>query len=151
MYLLDVTQIDPIKNGLLFERFLNPSRFNFPDIDTDIQSRTLRKGVSGKDVLIESLSKDLFPFTGQIVNEMRASTINLFKQLAKSFGIEFKDVNRVTTDTEISKDHLARESYDGWLPEQLSKLKINWDYKWEEFEKYVDFCYKYGGKLRSGR
>lgn len=32
---LGITHIDPIKNDLLFERFLNPSRITMPDIDTD--------------------------------------------------------------------------------------------------------------------
>ena len=34
-YLLNITTIDPIKYDLLFERFLNPSRINYPDFDID--------------------------------------------------------------------------------------------------------------------
>ena len=34
-YCLGITQIDPIKYDLLFERFLNPDRISLPDIDTD--------------------------------------------------------------------------------------------------------------------
>ncbi|MGI8316804.1 DNA polymerase III subunit alpha [Halobacillus mangrovi] len=34
-YLLDITQVDPIAYGLLFERFLNPERITMPDIDID--------------------------------------------------------------------------------------------------------------------
>lgn len=34
-YCLRITNIDPIKYGLLFERFLNPSRISMPDIDID--------------------------------------------------------------------------------------------------------------------
>lgn len=34
-YLLGITNIDPLLNGLLFERFLNPSRVSLPDIDID--------------------------------------------------------------------------------------------------------------------
>lgn len=34
-YSLDITEIDPIKYGLLFERFLNPERVSMPDIDID--------------------------------------------------------------------------------------------------------------------
>lgn len=36
-YLLGITQLDPIKHGLLFERFLNPDRADLPDIDVDFQ------------------------------------------------------------------------------------------------------------------
>ena len=38
-YLLNITNIDPIKNNLLFERFLNPSRVSMPDIDLDFTDR----------------------------------------------------------------------------------------------------------------
>ena len=34
-YCLDITALDPIKYGLLFERFLNPERISMPDIDVD--------------------------------------------------------------------------------------------------------------------
>ena len=34
-YLLNITNVDPLKYNLLFERFLNPSRVSFPDIDLD--------------------------------------------------------------------------------------------------------------------
>ena len=36
-YLLGITQVDPIKYGLLFARFINEERNDFPDIDTDFQ------------------------------------------------------------------------------------------------------------------
>ncbi len=36
-YLLGITEIDPLKYGLLFERFLNPERKSMPDIDVDFQ------------------------------------------------------------------------------------------------------------------
>lgn len=34
-YLTDITTLDPLKHGLLFERFLNPERTELPDVDTD--------------------------------------------------------------------------------------------------------------------
>ena len=34
-YCLGITEIDPLKYGLIFERFLNPERISMPDIDTD--------------------------------------------------------------------------------------------------------------------
>ena len=38
-YALAITEIDPMKYGLLFERFLNPERVSMPDIDTDIPDK----------------------------------------------------------------------------------------------------------------
>ncbi|MFM9043843.1 MAG: DNA polymerase III subunit alpha, partial [bacterium] len=38
-YVLEITDLDPIENGLLFERFLNPGRKSMPDIDIDFSVR----------------------------------------------------------------------------------------------------------------
>ena len=42
-YLLGITALDPLKYGLLFERFLNPERISMPDIDSDISNTTRDK------------------------------------------------------------------------------------------------------------
>ena len=38
-YCLNITDLDPLANGLLFERFLNPARKSMPDIDIDFSVR----------------------------------------------------------------------------------------------------------------
>lgn len=38
-YVLGITDIDPIRWGLLFERFLNPDRISMPDIDIDVEKK----------------------------------------------------------------------------------------------------------------
>lgn len=45
-YLVGITELDPISNGLLFERFLNSERISLPDIDVDFQK-------SRRDEIIE--------------------------------------------------------------------------------------------------
>lgn len=40
-YCLGITDVDPLKYGLLFERFLNPDRIQLPDIDTDFDAAGL--------------------------------------------------------------------------------------------------------------
>lgn len=37
-FLIGVTDVDPIRFGLIFERFLNPDRLDYPDVDTDFMS-----------------------------------------------------------------------------------------------------------------
>ncbi|HIE16451.1 MAG TPA: DNA polymerase III subunit alpha, partial [Bacteroidales bacterium] len=49
-YVLEITQIDPIKYGLLFERFLNPERISLPDIDIDFDE-------DGRDKVLSWVSK----------------------------------------------------------------------------------------------
>lgn len=45
-FLLGITNIDPVKNNLLFERFLNPERVSMPDIDSDISADTRQKVIN---------------------------------------------------------------------------------------------------------
>src|SRR6185295_18157100 len=42
-YALEITHIDPIRNGLLFERFLNPDRRTMPDLDIDFSDEGREK------------------------------------------------------------------------------------------------------------
>lgn len=38
LYLLGITSVDPIEYGLMFERFINPSRADYPDVDVDFEA-----------------------------------------------------------------------------------------------------------------
>lgn len=49
-YTLGITQLCPLENGLLFERFLNPDRKSMPDIDMDFAQKP---GIGGREELIE--------------------------------------------------------------------------------------------------
>jgi DNA polymerase-3 subunit alpha len=49
-YLTRTTEVDPIKYGLIFERFINPERDSFPDIDQDFQDN---RRLEVKDYIIE--------------------------------------------------------------------------------------------------
>ena len=55
-YVLGITDVDPIKYGLLFERFLSPDREGLPDIDTDVENRDqllsiLREKFGGENII----------------------------------------------------------------------------------------------------
>ena len=54
-FALGITSIDPIKNGLLFERFLNPERVSMPDIDSDLSKSDFKYGV--RDIVIDYVCK----------------------------------------------------------------------------------------------
>ena len=49
-YCIGITDMDPIRFNLLFERFLNPERVSWPDIDTDIE-------YSGRAKVIDYITK----------------------------------------------------------------------------------------------
>ena len=54
-YCLEITNIDPIKNNLLFERFLNPERVSMPDIDVDFCFERRQEVI---DYVVEKYGKD---------------------------------------------------------------------------------------------
>lgn len=54
-YCIGITNIDPIKYDLLFERFLNPERISMPDIDTDFDDEGRQKVI---DYVIEKYGKN---------------------------------------------------------------------------------------------
>ena len=54
-YSLGITDIDPLKYDLLFERFLNPERVTMPDIDTDFPDNRRGKVI---DYVIEKYGKN---------------------------------------------------------------------------------------------
>ncbi|WP_323016357.1 DNA polymerase III subunit alpha [Castellaniella sp.] len=45
-YLLGITDVDPIRFGLLFERFINPDRLDLPDVDMDFMSSRRQEAVA---------------------------------------------------------------------------------------------------------
>ncbi|MFI5134144.1 MAG: DNA polymerase III subunit alpha, partial [Chitinophagales bacterium] len=54
-YCIGITNIDPIKYNLLFERFLNPDRKSMPDIDTDFDDEGRQKVI---DYVVEKYGKE---------------------------------------------------------------------------------------------
>jgi DNA polymerase-3 subunit alpha len=90
-YSLKITEIDPIKNGLLFERFLNPERVNPPDIDVDFC-------MNGRDKVIEYV-------TQKYGKDKVAQIITFGKMLAK--GV-IRDVGRALDMPYSEVDKIAK-------------------------------------------
>ena len=57
-YSIGITNIDPIKYNLLFERFLNPDRKSMPDIDTDFDDEGRQKVL---DYVVKNTAKTRWP------------------------------------------------------------------------------------------
>ncbi len=90
-YALRITELDPLKYDLLFERFLNPDRISMPDIDTDIQD-------TRRDEVIEYCTRKY--------GEARVSNIATFgKMMAKN---AVRDVARVLEVPYADADRLAK-------------------------------------------
>jgi len=90
-YALNITDLDPLKYGLLFERFLNPDRISMPDIDVDIQD-------TRRDEVIE--------YCAEKYGRDHVSNIATF---GKMFGrMAVRDVARVLEVPYAESDRLAK-------------------------------------------
>lgn len=88
-YLLNITQLDPIKYGLLFSRFLQKNAKDYPDIDFDTSDPMVLK-----QMLIEEWGQDsVVPISNWNTLQLRS----LIKDLSKLHGIPFQEVNQVTS------------------------------------------------------
>jgi DNA polymerase-3 subunit alpha len=86
-YALRITDIDPIKHGLLFFRFINPDRNDFPDIDTDIQD-SRREEV--KDYLVRQ-----YRHVASIATFLSFKDKGVVRDVARVLNIPLTDVNKV--------------------------------------------------------
>jgi DNA polymerase-3 subunit alpha len=86
---LEITDLDPIKHGLLFERFLNPERISMPDIDTDISDK------QRDEVIAYIVGKYGSDHVSQIVTFGRMMSKQAVKDVGRAMGMSYGDVDRV--------------------------------------------------------
>ncbi len=122
-FLTGITSLDPIKNGLLFERFLNPERVSMPDIDSDLSKAEYEYGV--RDLAIEYVKKK-YGAAG-ICGITTPST------LAARAAIE--NVARAAGWEAASKKNLVIDEYDEEDSEETKKAPKN-DEESEKIRKY---------------
>jgi DNA polymerase-3 subunit alpha len=97
-YALGITDVDPIKYDLLFFRFINPERNDFPDIDTDFEDRR-RKEV--KDYL-----KKKFKHVASISTFTYFKDKGVVRDAARVFMIPLNDVNKALKSVDTFEDFL---------------------------------------------
>jgi DNA polymerase-3 subunit alpha len=119
-YALGITDVDPIKYDLLFFRFINPERNDFPDIDTDFEDRR-RKEV--KDYL-----KKKFKHVASISTYTYFKDKGVVRDAARVFMVPLSDVNRAMKSIDTFEDFIEspntkefRTKYPEvvWLAERL--------------------------------
>ena len=88
-YALRITDIDPIRFGLLFERFLNPDRVSMPDIDVDFcQDRR-------EEVIAHTRKKYGERLVSQIITYGKLQAKAALKDVARAVGLEFSASDRI--------------------------------------------------------
>jgi len=119
-YALGITDVDPIKYDLLFFRFINPERNDFPDIDTDFEDRR-RKEV--KDYL-----KKKFKHVASISTFTYFKDKGVIRDAARVFMVPLNDVNKALKSVDTFEDFVDspntkefRSKYPEvtWLAERL--------------------------------
>jgi DNA polymerase-3 subunit alpha len=126
-YLLGITQIDPLKHGLFFERFLNPDRIDLPDIDVDFQDDRR------DEVFAYIRNKYGVEHTANINTYGTLSVKSAFRDVSRVFGVNAMQVNL------LSKLIEDEESFD--KVSELVKFK-------NEHPKIVEQVKKLDGVIR---
>lgn len=87
-YTIEITDIDPIKYGLIFQRFLNPERVSMPDTDTDVYDRA-----SVINYLVERYGEDR---VCQIINFSFITPVVALKDVGKVLGFPYKEMDKLS-------------------------------------------------------
>ena len=139
-YALRITELDPLKYDLLFERFLNPDRISMPDIDTDIQD-------TRRDEVIEYCTKKY--------GEARVTNICTFGKMMGKTAV--RDVARVLEVPYAEADRIAKLVPDPVMGHHVPLKKaieevpdLRQEYETNPTAKEViDFAQKLEGTIRS--
>lgn len=105
-FALDITQIDPIKYNLIFERFLNPERVSMPDIDIDFDY-VLRDRVV--EYVNELYGKD---HVSQIVTFGRMQARNAIRDVGRVLDISYAKVDKIAKMIPITIGMTIDKAFD---------------------------------------
>jgi DNA polymerase III subunit alpha len=128
VYLLGITELDPIRYGLFFERYLNPERIAPPDIDFDVEQGYRQEVMAyikhkyGSDNVI------------QIGTIGRMGIKDTIKRIGKSLDIDFKTTAKLTSEIHVDDGTRTQDMNDveEQHPGVMEKMKVLnpdwWDY-----------------------
>src|SRR5438477_10058722 len=88
-YLLEISNVDPIRYNLLFERFLNPERVNPPDIDIDFADDRRADGI---DYVRQKYGRDC---VAQIITFGTMGAKSVVRDVARAMGLNYGDGDRL--------------------------------------------------------
>ena len=123
-YCLGITNIDPIKDDLLFERFLNPERVSMPDIDVDFEPERRQEVIDyvydeyGKDKVVQIVTfgtmaaKGVIRDVGRVLDLPYTYVSNIAKMVPKELNI--------TLDMSLEMNPDFKALYDS--DEQVHKM-----------------------------
>lgn len=134
-YVLDITTLDPLEHGLLFERFLNPERISMPDIDIDFAD-------TRRDEVLEYVRQKYG--ADRVIQICTFGTLAAraaVKDVGRAFGVSFAEMNALV---KLISDRPGTELKDALLTDELLEgIRGNDTYK-----KILDIALKLEGKAR---
>ena len=138
-YCLEITDLDPIKYSLIFERFLNPERVSMPDIDVDFCYERRQEVI---DYVVEKYGKDcvsqivtfgtmaaraVIKDVGRVLDLPYAMVDNIAKMVPREIGItidkalaENPDLKSEYENNEVVKDLIDKSKRLEGLPRHAS-------------------------------
>ncbi|HEY0298657.1 MAG TPA: DNA polymerase III subunit alpha, partial [Arachidicoccus sp.] len=135
-YCIGITNIDPIKYNLLFERFLNPDRKSMPDIDTDFDDEGRQRVI---DYVVKKYSKQQ---VAQIITYGTMAAKMSIKDVARVMDLPLADANVLAklvpdkpgtqlgrvlkapiTKKEAKEGEKSLEDKEGYMPEDIENIK----------------------------
>ena len=123
-YCLKITNIDPIKYDLLFERFLNPDRINMPDVDIDFDDDGRYRVFQ---YIEEKYGKD---HISHVITYGTMAAKSAIKDVARVSKLSIEESNRLT---KLVPD----KPFEATVVEDGKKVT-------KEFKPKLKFCIKYG-------
>jgi len=135
-YCIGITNIDPIKYQLLFERFLNPERKSMPDIDTDFDDEGRQKVMNyvvdkyGKNQVAQIITYGTMAAKSSIADVARvmdlpiAESRALSKLIPERPGISLKRLlHAPLSDAEAQDGERSLEDKEKVIPEEVERIK----------------------------
>ena len=115
-YSIGITDIDPIKYGLLFERFLNPERISMPDFDVDFSDERRQEVI---DYVASKYGRD---HVSQIITFGTMSARSVIRDVGRVLDIPYAEVDKIakmipfeihiTIDSALEQNRELKELYD---------------------------------------
>jgi DNA polymerase-3 subunit alpha len=112
-YLLGITEVDPIKFDLLFFRFINPERNDFPDIDTDFMDR--RRGE------VKEFLRKRFKNVASISTYQYFKDKGVVRDAARVFDVPLGEVNKALKGVETFEEFESNKNVD-WFKQKYPEV-----------------------------
>lgn len=108
-YLLNITNLNPLEHGLLFERFLNCERISMPDLDVDFENQY-------RYMIIEYVqAKYGFAHVSQIVTYNELGVKSIIKNVGKVLGIPYAVTDDLSKNVpKTIRKHVYLDEEDTW-------------------------------------